>query len=136
MTPGGARDVPFAQVATTQLSSYDGRAALVVGTRDTQRARIAQLVPGADTASGVPIAVFQGAQRTGGYAVRVDAIERDADTLVVHATFSEPPAGAVVTQILTSPAVVVSIAVGDATGIRTAILLDARGTERARADLS
>jgi hypothetical protein len=38
-----------------------------------------------------------------------------------------------VTQVLTSPAHVVSIAAADAAGVREAILFDERGTEIARA---
>lgn len=133
VTSGGRRDVPATVVATTQLSSHDGDTALIVAMTDGARARIAQLVTGASTASDrVLIAVFEGSERTGGYAIRVDRVERDGDTLIVHATFTEPAPGAVVTQVLTSPAQVVSIASSDASGIRTAVLLDAQGNERAR----
>ncbi len=30
------------------------------------------------------VAAFQGTQRTGGYAIRITAIERDGDRLIVH----------------------------------------------------
>ena len=133
VTGGGRRDVPSTIAATTQMSSYDGGAALLLGTSADARARIAQLVAGASAPSDrVLVAAFQGGQRSGGYAIRIDRVERDGDTLVVHATFTEPAPGAVVTQVLTSPAQIASIAATDASGIRTAVLVDAQGTERAR----
>lgn len=100
---------------------------------DTSRATIARLVPGANAPAGrVLVAVFQGEQSTGGYAIEVTSIERRGDQLVVRATFHSPAPGAMVTQALTSPAHVVSIASADAAGLREAILLDGNGTERAR----
>ena len=105
----------------------------MVGTTDPSRAKIAQLVPNATAPSGrVLVAVFQGQQNTGGYSVQIDAIERSGDQLVVHATFVVPGPGAMVTQALTSPAHVVSIATADATGVREAILVDGTGVERTR----
>ena len=135
MTPESARDVPFAEVATPQLSRYEGSASVIAGGSDAARARIAQLVPGASASGRVPVAVFQGSQRTGGYAIHVDRIERDGDRLIVHATFTDPPPGGVVTQVLTSPADVVSISASDGQGLRTVTLLDAAGRARATADV-
>lgn len=115
------------------MSDYEGDAAIVVGTTDAARARITSAVAGASAPNDrVLIAAFQGSQRTGGYLIRIDRIQRDGDRLIVHATFTEPASGAVVTQVLTSPAHVVSIAASDASGIRTALLLDSNGSERAR----
>jgi uncharacterized protein YbjT (DUF2867 family) len=107
---------------------------LVVGTTDASRAKITQLVPGGTGSVGrVLVAAFQGQQNTGGYSVQITAIERNGDQLVVHATFVVPGPGAMVTQVLTSPAYVVSIAAADATGLREAILVDQAGVEVARA---
>src|SRR5882762_9192810 len=90
-----------------------------------------------ESAAGrVTVAVFQGQKTTGGYAVRINAIERRGDQLVVRATFGAPGPGAIVTQVLTSPAHVVSIAAADATGLREAILVDDSGTEIARASVT
>jgi hypothetical protein len=50
----------------------------------------------------------------------------------VRATFGVPGPGAMVTQVLTSPAHVVSIAAADAAGVREAIVLDQTGVEVAR----
>ena len=82
------------------------------------------------------VGAFQGSQRTGGYAITIDRITRDGDRLIVRATFTEPPPGAIVTQVLTSPAHVVSIGSADAAGLRTVILLDAMGNERARTGMA
>ena len=106
---------------------------LIVGTTDASRAKITQLVSGGTVTPGrVLVAAFQGQQNTGGYSVQITAIERNGDQLVVHATFGVPGPGAMVTQVLTSPAHVVSIAAADTTGLREAILLDQTGVEVAR----
>jgi hypothetical protein len=80
--------------------------------------------------------VFQGQKNTGGYSIRISGIERRGDQLVVRATFSAPGPGAIVTQALTSPAHVVSIAAADAAGLREAVLIDDSGAERARTSIS
>jgi len=128
--------VAFSEVATTQGSKYDGPPALMVGTTDAASASIVALVPQAAPAQGrVLVAAFEGGQRTGGYAIRIDSIERTADRLTLHATFTAPAAGGIVTQVLTSPVHVVSIAQADAAGLREAVLLDSAGTERSRTTL-
>jgi hypothetical protein len=128
-----ARPVAFAEVAATAQARDGSGVMLIVGTTDASRAKIAQLVPNATTPSGrVLAAVFQGQQSTGGYSVQITAIERRGDQLVVSATFGVPGPGAIVTQVLTSPAHVVSIAASDITGVREAILIDSTGVERAR----
>jgi len=129
--------VPFIEVATAQNSRYDGDAAVMVGTTTTAAAAIVDLVPQAAAAPGrVLIAAFEGGQRTGGYAIHIDAIERDGDRLIVRATFTEPAPGTLVTQVLTSPVHVVSVAQADASGVREAVLLDRGGAERARRALT
>jgi len=127
--------VPFVEVASAQNSSYrDDNPAIMVGTNSA--AAIVALVPQASATPGrVLVAALAGEQRTGGYAIRIDRVERDGVRLVVHATFTEPAAGAIVTQAFTSPAHVVSIAQADAAGLREAVLLDGTGMERARTTL-
>jgi hypothetical protein len=135
--PGPAQGaVAFSEVATTQSSKYDGPPALMVGTSDAASASIVALVPQAAAAQGrVLVAAFEGGQRTGGFAIRIDSIERTADRLIVHATFTAPPPGGIVTQVLTSPVHVVSIAQADAVGLREALFVDSAGTERSRTTL-
>lgn len=124
------RDVAFVEVMRTQMSGYDGPPAVAFGAGITAR------VPSASAPTGrTLVAVFQGAQRTGGYAIAVDRVTRDGDRLVVRASFTEPPPGGIVTQVLTSPVDVVSIASADASGVARIVLLDGTGTERARADV-
>jgi hypothetical protein len=128
-----SRSVVFTEVTTTSQSRHDGDATLIVGTSDASRAAIARLLPNAAAPDGrVLVVVFQGQQRTGGHAIRVTAIERRGDQLVVRATFTSPAPGAMVTQVLTSPAHVVAIPSADASGVREAVLVDETGVERAR----
>jgi len=123
-----SRSVAFTEVATTAQARDDSGPTLIVGTSDASQAAIVRLV----AAGRVMVAVFQGPQNTGGYSVHISAIERRGDQLVVHATFARPGPGAIVTQVLTAPAHVVSIATVDAIGLREAILVDDRGSEIAR----
>ncbi len=128
-----SRSIAFTEVASTAQSGYES-AAIVVGTSDASRAAIARLIPSATVPSGrVLVAAFQGEQRTGGFAIHINRIERIGDRLDVYATFTEPRKDSFVTQVLTSPAHVVSIASADASGVREAVLLDDSGVERARA---
>lgn len=123
----------FTEVTATSQAGHDSGATLVVGTSDASRAIITRLAPtAAAPADRVLVAVFQGQQRTGGYGIRVTAIERRGDQLVVSAAFTAPKPDSIVTQALTSPAHVVSIAAADAKDLKDAVLLDESGTERAR----
>jgi hypothetical protein len=83
----------------------------------------------------VLVGVFQGEQRTGGYAVQIAKIERNGDQIVVTATFTVPPADGFVKQVITSPAHLDSINSGDLAGAKTAVLVDASGAERARVSI-
>jgi hypothetical protein len=128
-----SRSVAFTEVAMTAQAGNDPGPTLIVGTSDASQASILRLVPGATASGGrVMVAVFQGQKNTGGYSVHINAIERRGDQLTVRATFASPAPGGIVTQVLTAPAHVVSIAAADAVGIREAILFDDRGYEIAR----
>lgn len=130
-----ARAIAFAEVVSTAQARDDSGPTIMVGTSDASSARIAQLVPGANASVGrVMIAVFQGQQSTGGYSVHITAVERSGDELVVRARFTRPAPGAIVTQVLTAPAHVVSIDATAAAGLHVAVLLDENGAEVARAD--
>ena len=87
-------------------------------------------------ARSILLAAFQGQQQTGGYSISITDIERDGDQILVHANFVEPARSAIVTEVLTSPAHVVSIAASEVTGAKTAVLLDGTGIERARVALT
>lgn len=126
----------FTDVASAATSGHTGGPALIVATNDGTRAAIASLRPGIALPDGVVVvAAFLGQQRTGGFAIRVTRIERSGDRLVVHAIFSKPLENATVSQALSSPVHIVSIAGADASGVHTAALVDDTGTERARVSL-
>ena len=74
------------------------------------------------------VIVYQGQQRTGGFSVHVDTITIDGGTLRVRATFATPPAGAFVTEALTSPSQTVEVPLA----FSEVVLLDQDGRERSR----
>ncbi len=124
------QNIPFTSHGTTQQSSHGGGAGIAVAS-DPAQTGLAQLAPAASRGR-LFIGVFGGTQRTGGYAIRVDRIVRSGDNLVVRATFTSPPSGALTIQVLTSPAQLVSIDQTSAQGARDALLVDQSGAERAR----
>jgi hypothetical protein len=125
--------VTFNDYTMTQSSPYDGSPMILVSVTATAFSttmRLFNLVI-ADPDRRF-VAVFQGTQRTGGYAIKITSIQRDGDRLIVRAQFTTPPQGGVVAQVLTSPAHLVTVAAADGDGIREAILFDTSGAERAR----
>ena len=129
-----SEQIPFTDHGATQQSGNDDGARITVAS-DPARTGLGQLAQ-TTTDGRVFIAVFAGMQRTGGYAVRVDRIERDRERLVVRASFVAPSPGAITIQVITSPAQLVSIAANSASGVREAVLVDESGTERARVEVS
>ena len=79
----------------------------------------------------VRLTVRLGERPTGGYAIAVTRIVRTGARLTVTCESRAPDAGAIVTQVLTSPAQTVSIDEALVRGIRDAVLLDGSGTELA-----
>ena len=131
------RTLAFADIASAPTSRHTGGPTLIVATNPDARATLGALRPGLLLPDGVVIvAAFQGQQRTGGFAIRVTRIERDGNRLVVHAIFTSPLDNAIVTQSVSSPVHIVSIAATDASGLREAVLLDDTGAERARASVT
>ena len=125
--------VPFDDVAQTANGNYDGGAAIIVGTTDAAEGAIVSSVPGVAKRPGrILLIAMQGSQRTAGFAIRIDKVERDGDRLFVRATFITPAPGAVVAQVLTAPAHVIALAPNDLSGIREAVLFDGTGVERSR----
>ena len=121
----------------TSNSRQDGGPTLIVGTSDQRNELIRSLVPTlvAPAAGRALIAAFEGQQQTGGYSISITGIEREGDQVTVHASFVMPPPGSFVTQVLTSPAYVVSVAASDLAGAKIALLLDDAGMEQARQNL-
>lgn len=134
------RDVPFEDHGTISRSDHqDGAPAVIVAAGAQARATLERLAaprrPIPD--DRVAIAAFQGQQRTGGYAIKVDRItRRTATTLEVRAAFASPPPDAIVIQVLTSPAHVVSVARADLTGVDRVVLVDASGSQKAEASVA
>jgi protease stability complex PrcB-like protein len=124
-----AQNIPFTEHGSTQQVVYDGGPQIVAAT-DPAGTRLGELAAAAD--GRLYIAVFAGAQRTGGYGIRVARIDRTGDTLTVRAMFSSPAPDALVIQVLTSPAQLVSIDRQSAVSARVVVLMDQSAAERAR----
>ena len=73
-----------------------------------------------------------GERPTGGYSVVVTRITRRGPRLQIECVIGRPEPGAIVTQVLTSPAQTVSIDGALVRGIRDAVLLDPSGAQLAR----
>jgi PrcB C-terminal len=80
----------------------------------------------------VKLTVRAGERRTGGYRIAVTGIERSGTLLTVRCEIEVPAAGAIVTQVLTSPAQTVSVDEAQVRGVRHAVLVDASGAELGR----
>jgi hypothetical protein len=124
------QSIPFTDHGLTQQAGHGGGPRIAVGTTPAETG-LGQVAPAAQ-AGRLYVGVYAGQQRTGGYGVRVDRIERDGDRLVVRATFIAPAPDALTIQVLTSPAQLVSIERQGVVGVRDAVLVDHTGTERAR----
>lgn len=71
--------------------------------RATSRRLPAQSPPEVDFSRNMVIALFMGAQRTGGNRISVAGVNRDGDTLTVQVRERSPGAGCMTTQALTQP---------------------------------
>ena len=80
----------------------------------------------------VRLTVRGGERRTGGYRVAVSRITRDGPTLTIQCEIHAPPPGALVTQVLTSPAQTVSVDAALVRGVGQVVLVDRGGAELAR----
>jgi hypothetical protein len=123
--------IAFLDHGTTQQSANDDDGPKLVVATQPGPTGLAELATNPQSGR-LYIAVFAGAKRTGGFAVAVERVERDGDRVVVHARFTEPPPGAMVIQVLTSPAHLVSVELGRISGAREAVLFDQQGLEVAR----
>ncbi len=114
VTAQAGNEISFRDEGVTMTSAHDDATAI-----EAVRA----------AGGGLRITAFQGTQRSGGYAIRIERITRLGDELRVHAAFIAPAKDALVTMALTSPAHTVSI---DETAA-VVVLYDTSGAERARA---
>lgn len=84
------------------------------------------------SAGRVRLTARAGERRTGGYRIAVTGITRTGAMLTVACEIHEPAGGALVTQVLTSPAQTVSVDEALVQGVRHAVLVDGTGAELAR----
>ena len=120
--------IPFTDHGSTQQSGHDGASRIVAAT-DPAGTGLTQL--GSLTAGRLYLAVFAGAERTGGYGIRVFRVDRAGKTLTVRAMFSSPAPDAFTTQVLTSPAHLVSIDRQAAASAHDVVLVDQSAAVRA-----
>ena len=80
----------------------------------------------------VRVTVRLGERPTGGHSIAVARITRRGPRLQIECVIGRPEPGAIVTQVLTSPAQTVSIDGALVRGIRDAVLLDQSGAQLAR----
>jgi hypothetical protein len=92
----------------------------------------APLEYGSPQGGRVRLTVRLGERPTGGHSITVLRITREGSVLTITCEAQSPPPGAIVTQVLTSPAQTVSIDESSARGTRVAVLLDQTGAELAR----
>jgi hypothetical protein len=78
--------------------------------RSTWSARVgAEEPPRVDFSKEAVVFVFGGMRNTGGHSVDVRGAKVEGDTLVLDAVVEGPPAGAIVTQVITYPYAVVAV---------------------------
>lgn len=53
--------------------------------------------------------IFRGVFRTGGYGISVDKLEKAGNEFLIYATYKNPEKGAMLIQVFTQPAMVISI---------------------------
>lgn len=128
----GGAGAPRPLASVSQTAAVSERTVAFADAGATARGDRSPAGPAIDAAragSGLRITAYQGEQRTGGYAIRIERITRAGSELRVVARFTAPAPDAMVTMALTSPAHTVTV---DETA-DTVVLFDTTGAERARA---
>jgi hypothetical protein len=108
---GGGSPAPFAGETQWRGSQSDVRSERTVVARDPQAWQDLWDLAGRTPPRALPdgamaIAVFMAERRTGGYAIEIDSVDREAGGAVVRYRIREPAPGSMVTQALTAPYVV------------------------------
>lgn len=93
---------------------------------------VGALVYEAPRGGRVRITVRAGDRPTGGHTIAVSRIARSGPDLVIVCAITGPVPGAIVTQVLTSPAQTVTVDEIAVRGVRSATLLDQASRELAR----
>jgi hypothetical protein len=102
-------------VADGSYSRAESRGAVAAFDETTYRSRWQSLIstdeqaPPVDFASESVVFVTAGQFPTGGYALKFHGAAMEGETLVIDAAVEGPPAGAIATQAITSPYVVIAV---------------------------
>ncbi|NOZ58208.1 MAG: protease complex subunit PrcB family protein [Euryarchaeota archaeon] len=101
------------------LGGYTGRAGegfyVIAGDVEQVREELIRILGGEpprerfSSAESLNLVVFRGVFPTGGYGLKIEAVEREGNRFVVRAVFTDPPLGAAVTQAFTQPTAVVPL---------------------------
>lgn len=88
---------------------------VVSGDIEAVRGKLPELLKGEnqkETFSGeerINLVVFRGVFSTGGYGVKIGSVERKGNSFILHAVYTDPEEGAMVTQAFTQPTAVVPL---------------------------
>jgi hypothetical protein len=109
-----ARPPSFRVAAKGTQSSVQQRQALVARDASTYQSMYARLIgnetpPAIDFATQTAVFLFAGERPTGGYAIDVQSVAVDGDTLVVTATVAGPKPRGIVSQVITYPWAVAAV---------------------------
>jgi hypothetical protein len=113
--PAGGESVQVRKIAeggnALDAQNADTVAAFDDGTfRSTWSARVGtDEPPRVDFSKEAVVFVFGGMRNTGGYSVDIRGAKVEGETLVLDAVVEGPPAGAIVTQVITYPYAVVAV---------------------------
>lgn len=108
----------------TQTAAEPTEPLTVLATDDaTYRSQWASLIgpneaPPVDFESEVAVILLAGERRTGGYWVAAESARVEGGELIVRAPIHSPAAGSIVTDVITSPYVVVSVKARGVTSLR------------------
>ncbi len=101
------------------LGGYTGRGEggfyVIAGDVEAVRQELMSILAGSPPRSrfsrdeNLNLVVFRGVFPTGGYGIKIDGVERTGNEFVVHATYTNPEKGAIVTQAFTQPTAVVPL---------------------------
>jgi hypothetical protein len=99
------------------LTGSAGEAMYVIpGEISTVKSRLREIVvdkqaPGTAFSpdEGLNIVVFRGVFSTGGHGISIDKVLLDGSTFLVHATYSDPGPGMMVTQAITQPTAIIPL---------------------------
>lgn len=113
----GSESVEMSTIARGSYAAVDTRSAVVATSSEEVRRLWQELIGGGeeqaaevDFSTGAVVFLLAGSRPTGGWSIEPEAVSVESDgTAVIVAKIKGPPAGAMVTQALTSPYAVVFV---------------------------